>query len=291
MAVLRRLLDTSVPVSLAILGCDDGTAIEETVRVASDRAPYADLVAACRADDEACDPLCEKILASEGEDPSYLYLEECRFRDIASGVAEVEMTYSYPPEACGRRPAGWTPAARTADGALAAHLARCAELEHASVFAFLRLARELEELDAPPALAAAARAAAVDEVRHTVLVGWLARGLGAEPPRAEVAAAAPRAIGAIAEENAAEGCVREAFGALIATWQAARSPDPLLRAASSIIAPDERRHAGLARAVDRFVAPRLSRADARRVADARRAAVADLALPAGHPVARHLLIS
>jgi len=290
-AVLRRLLHTSVPISAAFLGCDDATGIEETVRVASDREPFGPLVAACRADDAACDPLCEKILAEEGEDPSYVIIEECRFRDLDARVAEVELTYSYPPEACGRRPADWTPSAEPARGALGAHLARCAELEHASVFAFLRLAGELAELGAPPPLVAAARAAAADEVRHTLLVGGLARALGAEPPPVVVSGGGARSAGSIAEENAAEGCVREAFGALVATWLAANAADPILAAASAIIAPDERRHARLARAVDRFLAPRLSRADARRVRDARRAALADLRLPAGHPALRRLMVA
>jgi hypothetical protein len=287
--VLRKLLHTSVPASLAFYACEDPGAIEETVRVRSDQAPYADLVAACRADDAACDPLCEKILAAEGEDPTWVTLEECRFRDIAAGVAEVELTYSYPPEACGRRPAGWSPAAGRDGASLGAHLARCAELEEVSVHAFLRLAGELDAIGAPAALAAAARGAAADEVRHAALVGGLARALGAEPPPVQVAAPAARSLGAIAEENAAEGCVREAFGALLATWQAVHAADPLVAAAWSIIAPDERRHARLARAVDRFLAPRLTRSEARRVADARRAALADLGVPEAHPLALRLL--
>jgi hypothetical protein len=83
--------------------------------------------------------------------------------------------------------------------------------------------------------------------------------------------------------------VREALGALVAGWQAARAADPLHAAAQSIIAPDERRHAELARSVDRFLAPRLARAERRRVAEARRAAVADLGVPDRHPLASHLL--
>ncbi|HEU5055518.1 MAG TPA: hypothetical protein VFU21_03310, partial [Kofleriaceae bacterium] len=98
-----------------------------------------------------------------------------------------------------------------------------------------------------------------------------------------------RSIGAIAEENAAEGCVREAFGALVATWQAVHAADPVVAAASAMVAPDERRHARLARAVERFLAPRLGRADTRRVADARRAALADLGVPERHPVALRFL--
>ena len=288
-AVLARLLRTSVPASLAFVGCEEpDSAVEETVRVRSDQAPYADLIAACRADDFDCDPLCEKILVARGEDPTYVTLEECRFRDIAAGLAEVELAYTYPPDGCGRRPAGWIPTGG-AGASPGAHLARCAELEEISVFAFLRLARELEELGAPPALAAAARSAAGDEVRHAALMGGLARALGAAPPPVDPPAAGARSIGAIAEENAAEGCVREAFGALCATWQAVHAADPVIAAASAIIAPDEHRHARLARAVDRFLAPRLGRADARRVADARRAALADLRVPESHPVALRFL--
>ena len=288
-ATLGRLLRTSVPASLVFGGCEgDYGAIEETVRVRSDQDPYADLIAACRADDLACDPLCEKILVAEGEDPTYVTLEECRFRDLAAGLAEVEMTYSYPPEACGRRPAGWIPTGAAGRGA-GAHLARCAELEEVSVFAFLRLARELEEMRAPAALADAARAAADDEVRHAAMMGGLARALGAAPPPVEAPAAAVRSIGAIAEENAAEGCVREAFGALCATWQAVHAADPVIAAASAAVAADEHRHARLARAVDRFLAPRLGRADTRRVADARRAARADLGVPETHPIALRFL--
>jgi hypothetical protein len=287
-AALGRLLRTSVPASLAFVGCEDyDSAIEEMVRVRSDQAPYADLIAACRADDLACDPLCEKILVAEGEDLTWVTLEECRFRDIAAGLAEVELTYSYP-DGCGRRPAGWI-ATGAAGASPGAHLARCAELEEISVFAFLRLARELEELSAPPALVAAARVAAEDEVRHAAIMGGLARAHGAAPPPVDTPSAGARSIAAIAEENAAEGCVREAFGALCATWQAVHAADPVIATASSIIAPDERRHARLARAVDRFLTPRLGRADARRVADARRAALADLRVPETHPVALRLL--
>jgi hypothetical protein len=274
-AALNRLLRASIPV--LALGCEDGSAVEETVRIYADRPPYVDLVADCRADDLACDPLCQKVLGAQGEDPSYLTLHECRFRDLTGGMAEVEMTYSYPPEACGRRPPGWSPSAVPAAGALSAYLARCAELEHASVFAFLRLARELEDSGAPAPLPAAARRAALDEVRHTALMGGLARWLGAEPASAQVIDAAPRDLAAIAEDNAAEGGAREAFGAALATWQAAHATDLMLRAAMAIIAPDERRHARLAAQVDRFLRPRLTRTAARRVGEARRAAIADLA--------------
>jgi hypothetical protein len=104
-----------------------------------------------------------------------------------------------------------------------------------------------------------------------------------------VSPARARSIGEIAEENAAEGCIREGLGALLAGLASIRAADPIHRAAQAIIAPDERRHAALARAVDRFLTPRLTRAQARRARDARRAALADLRIPERHRLAEVLL--
>ena len=53
-----------------------------------------------------------------------------------------------------------------------------------------------------------------------------------------------RELEAIAIENAVEGCVRESFGALLATWQAKTAGDARVRAAMKRIARDETRHAG-----------------------------------------------
>lgn len=81
--------------------------------------------------------------------------------------------------------------------------------------------------------------------------------------------------------------MREGFGALVATWQAAAAGDPRFRRAMARIAVDETRHAELAWAIARFAEPRLPRAARRRVDESRCAALADLrreAARAPHPI-------
>jgi hypothetical protein len=85
-----------------------------------------------------------------------------------------------------------------------------------------------------------------------------------------------RSLEAFAIENAVEGCVRECYGALVATRQAAHARDPGLAQASARIARDETRHAALAWRVARWVTPQLDPAARGRVARAARGAVAML---------------
>ena len=102
-------------------------------------------------------------------------------------------------------------------------------------------------------------------------------GVGAAIRRRRCAAAAAcrehidvRSLEAVAIENAVEGCVREAYGALVATHQAARAADPVVRLAMAPIAVDETRHAALSCAVDEWARSRLRAAARRRVDRARR---------------------
>ena len=69
---------------------------------------------------------------------------------------------------------------------LAAFFARSAWLEAASVGAFRRLARELRAHGAPDELIAAAKACALDEIRHARLMARLAKKHGASVPRVVV---------------------------------------------------------------------------------------------------------
>ncbi len=82
-----------------------------------------------------------------------------------------------------------------------------------------------------------------------------------------------RSLEAIAIENAREGCVRETYGALVATWQGRVAVDPRFRATMKRIARDETQHAELAWAVAAWAEQHLSDVGRRRVADARRAAL------------------
>jgi hypothetical protein len=92
----------------------------------------------------------------------------------------------------------------------------------------------------------------------------------------EVESRGVRSLEGIAVENAVEGCVREALGALLASWQAQAAADPLIRAAMKRIAVDETRHAALAFEVDAWVRGRLDASARARVEEARRQAVDDV---------------
>jgi len=65
-------------------------------------------------------------------------------------------------------------------------------------------------------------------------------------------------------EIAVEGCVRETFGALEATFQAKNANDPQIRRVMRRIAEDETRHAALAWRVAAWIEPRLSDRQRRR---------------------------
>jgi hypothetical protein len=174
----------------------------------------------------------------------------------------------------GRRPAGLRKSSATrAPSALGAYFADASRLEAASVHAFERLRDELRALGAPPELIRMAERSARDEVRHARVTGRLARRHGAVPAPARVKRGALRALERVAHENAVEGCVRETFGAMVATWQAARARDPQVRKSMVGIARDETRHAALAWAVARWAESRLDEHARSRIARARRAAV------------------
>lgn len=157
---------------------------------------------------------------------------------------------------CGRRFEGLELDAGTCDEP-GAQLAAMAELEAASVPAFERLARELQRWGAPAELVRRARLAMGDEVRHARVMTALAGEYGHVPRPIAVPALPCRSLAAIAHENAVEGCVREAYGALIATYQAARAR-PELREAFRAIAVDERRHAELAEDVHAWILGQLA---------------------------------
>jgi hypothetical protein len=178
----------------------------------------------------------------------------------------------------GRRPAGLAElgpvSARTAAGAW---LARAAWLEAASIHAFIRLARELEQHAAPPALVRWALLAAGEEVEHTRAMSRLAARYGGRAPIPEVAPPVARSLEALAIENAAEGCVRETWGAAIAEWQSRTARDPEVRAVFATIARDEARHAALAWAIDRWARTQLDEDACARVDAAQQAAARELA--------------
>ena len=202
---------------------------------------------------------------------------------VTSGAGRVELGADVEREpnpncVVGRRPPGLRSAPTTERGSpVARYLAGAATLEAASVHAFKSLARELTVHRAPKRLVTAALRAARDEVRHARVTARLARRFGSARFRApRVEALATRDLEAIAVENAAEGCVRETFGAAVGIWQARHAADPVVKRVMRDIARDETRHAKLAWAIDAWLEGELAPAAARRVEEARREAISAL---------------
>ena len=197
----------------------------------------------------------------------------------ASGVVteKSKVLVSPPLGVCGRRPEGLREV-HAFSGLTSAgrFFAQCTHLEEASVPAFRTLEHELRALGAGPKLLSAARRAARDEVRHTTMMRALAETFGGECAEVEVETPKPRAVLAMALENAREGCVGETHGAAQGAFQARRASDPRVRATLAVIARDEARHAELAWAVDAFLAPLLTADERREVERAREEAWAAL---------------
>ena len=166
------------------------------------------------------------------------------------------------------------PATPSATASRAGWFRIMARLEAASVVAFEELARDLASCGAPRKLVAAVLRARADEVRHTELAASLA---GEDSPVLnEFEKTHGRSLEQLAILNASEGCVHETFGALVATYQALHARDPRVRDALSEIAADETRHAELAWALRRWFDARLDASARARVANAERAAWADV---------------
>jgi hypothetical protein len=194
-----------------------------------------------------------------------------------TGVASPSVTISCQTLYCiGRRPEGLCDEAPVESNSLGHYFAEQARLEAASIDAFRILRDELVGLGAPRTLVRAARRAMRDEARHARRVGGLARRFGGKQRPAMVETRAPRSLEQIAIENATEGCVRETFGALLATWQARNAADPDVRSAMLRIARDETRHAALSWQVAAWINSRLAPEERRRVERARHAASLEL---------------
>ncbi|MRG91999.1 ferritin-like domain-containing protein [Polyangium spumosum] len=190
----------------------------------------------------------------------------------------------------GRRPLGYGgPGKGLSTRGLAtpgAWLAHAAELEAASVIAFRELRRDLAALGAPRRLLRAASRAGAEERRHTRKARSLARRYGARMRTLPAGATRRISLEELAAHNAAEGCVREAFGALVARWQATFAKDAEVRGVMARIAEDEARHAALAFEIDAWAKRRLDPAARSRVEAARREAARGLLSPRARDAGR-----
>jgi hypothetical protein len=92
-----------------------------------------------------------------------------------------------------------------------------------------------------------------------------------------VARAGASSLEGLATENVIEGCVRETYGALVASHQAATATDPEVRALMTDIARDEMNHATLSWQVDAWASSTLGPTFRGRRSEAARVAIHELA--------------
>ena len=282
-ALFKRAALVSAPLAaMGVAGC--GSCMEPADQIFLIRNPDAQtqaLIDACRAPVEPdCSKLCQAVAGGGG----YASFAHCELHEDRDGYVQVHVgTTLHCPG--GRRPqrltlAGVAGAAQTSARSdreqAGAFFARQFQLEAASVPAFATLRRELAWFDAPAALMRAAATAERDEVVHAQLTAGLARRHGVAVALPAVAPTPARSLAEMTDENVVEGCVREAYGALVATVQARAARDPVVRAVMARIADDETRHAALAFAVHAWALTRVAPAAASRVAERRRQAIAEL---------------
>ncbi|WAS92607.1 ferritin-like domain-containing protein [Nannocystis punicea] len=226
--------------------------------------------AACRVvADEELDEIVTCEVIGPADDPDHPWAE---------GVEELTVTCTAtftPHQFCtGRRPQGHHEAdivvqSRPAWFAVHAHL------ERAAVTAFRELAEWLAVRGAPASLVARCREAAADEVRHADALEALARRDGAEVPPARADPPADDLF-AVACHNAVEGCVSEAFAAIVAAHQAGHARSLELRALFSRLAADELRHGQLAWDLHAWLWDQLTSAQQTALAELQARALADL---------------
>lgn len=238
--------------------------------------PIAELAADGGITAESCNAACQRV-QSDG----YGHYECTRAAPVDAALDDggeaddggVRVACTWVTSTCsqpaGRRPRGHRDVRGRGTSELGAYFASIASLEAASVEAFEILARDLVAHGAPRRLIREARRAARDEVRHARAMAELARAHGGVVTLEPARGWRKRSLAAVARENAVEGCVRETFGALLATYQAQHAPTAELREAMSEIARDETRHAILAHDIHRWASKNLAstaRANVRRAA-------------------------
>jgi len=158
----------------------------------------------------------------------------------------------------GRRPEGLREPKASRANPLGDYYASIAYLEAAAVLAFEVMESELARFGAPAHLRAGVRRARCDEQRHAKQMADFAKRWDGSVPPAEVTAPIARSVLDAALENAVEGCVREAWGALSAHYQAATARDPEARRLWRGIAADESEHAELSLAVHEWYLSQLA---------------------------------
>lgn len=166
-----------------------------------------------------------------------------------AGKVTSTQTLGMPMPCVGRRPVGLSSEPTAGLSPLGDYYASVAHLEGAAVLAFDLMERELRRFGAPPELQLRARRARADEERHYNQMAAMARREGTSVPGVRAVPMDERSLLAAALENAVEGCIREAWGALSAHYQAAAAADAEARQLWHDVARDESEHAELSLAL------------------------------------------
>jgi rubrerythrin len=196
--------------------------------------------------------------------------------DKAQEVVRCEFAVNKRCDPAGRRPDGLEQQASTEVTHVGEYFAQMAYLEEAAVTAFEHLVRELKTWGAPAELVTVAEEAVQEEIEHAEMVKALARRYGAAPLPVEVAPFRLRPLFEIAVDNATEGCVRETFGALSATWQALHAEDEAVRAVTERIVYEESRHSALSWDIHEWMKTQLSSEEWEQCVKAQQQAVDEL---------------
>ncbi len=250
-------------VASTAMACSCPDPIDETIVFDPEAESLRQALERCEFDAADCEDLCSKVysLVHGPGSAEYQTFTECELVDYDGRPA---VHYVSTVECVGgRRPPGADlHESKTARSPAGAWLAGLAELEEASVYAFVWLGLELARLGAPAGLVARCTSAAADEIRHAQAVTKLARRYGAVlTPASAPKLPEQRSLRDVATENAREGCVRETYGALVAVWQSKHASDPIVRSVMAQIAVDESRHAELSADIDAWARTVLGAAD------------------------------
>lgn len=171
----------------------------------------------------------------------------------------------------GRRPEGLVVGDALGTQEAGAFFARMEQLERAAVLAFTRTERELRLHGAPGHFVRDVIRARREEERHVRIAARWRERLGGERASIISPRGAPRDLEALARENAAEGCVHETWGAVLAAAQARAVAERAARRLDAThvlgalardlegIATDEASHAALSHRLDAWARRALSR--------------------------------
>lgn len=213
------------------------------------------------------------------------------FSVTRAGEVTSTQTLGAPMPCVGRRPSGLTSEAPTSLTPLGDYYASVAHLEGAAVLAFEAMVHELQRFGAPLELQLRAKRARQDEERHYRVMLACARREGGAVRAVQAVEQGERSLLAAALENAVEGCVREAWGALSAHYQAATAAEADARRLWRAIASDESEHAELSLALHQWFMTQLPAEEQKLVDAALQRARLDLRAELTSGPAPHALVA